>query len=84
VKHFRSMNDRSDAKGTSMSTDLQEKARRLRNAVEPDAAGVFSAPEAHAYTALGCCGLRVPRSPRSARRDGIPERHRPQPAGPAA
>ena len=37
-----------------MATDFQEKARRLRNAVEPVAAGVYFAPEAHAeYTALG-------------------------------
>ncbi|MFD3534592.1 hypothetical protein [Streptomyces sp. NPDC058664] len=35
-------------------TDYQEKARRLRNAVEPVAAGVYFAPEAHAaYEALG-------------------------------
>ena len=37
-----------------MATDFQEKARRLRNAVEPVAAGVYFAPEAHqAYEALG-------------------------------
>jgi hypothetical protein len=37
-----------------MTTDFQEKARRLRNAVEPVAAGVYFAPEAHAaYAALG-------------------------------
>jgi len=30
-----------------MATDFQEKARRLRNAVEPVAAGVYFAPEAH-------------------------------------
>ena len=40
-----------------MATDLQEKARRLRNAVEPVAAGVYFAPEAHAaYEALGFDG----------------------------
>jgi hypothetical protein len=43
-----------------MSTDLQDKARRLRNAVEPVAAGVYFAPEAHAaYTALGFDGSPV-------------------------
>ena len=37
-----------------MATDVQEKTRRLRNAVEPVAAGVYFAPEAHqAYVALG-------------------------------
>ena len=37
-----------------MATDVQEKTRRLRNAVEPVAAGVYFAPEAHqAYMALG-------------------------------
>ena len=37
-----------------MATDFQERARRLRNAVEPVAAGVYFAPEAHAaYEALG-------------------------------
>ena len=30
-----------------MATDFQEKARLLRNAVEPVAAGVYFAPEAH-------------------------------------
>ena len=40
-----------------MTTDFQEKARRLRNAVEPVAAGVYFAPEAHtAYEALGFDG----------------------------
>jgi hypothetical protein len=40
-----------------MATDFQEKARRLRNAVEPVAAGVYFAPEAHqAYEALGFDG----------------------------
>ena len=40
-----------------MATNFQEKARRLRNAVEPVAAGVYFAPEAHAaYTALGFPG----------------------------
>ena len=37
-----------------MTTEFREKARRLRNAVEPVAAGVYFAPEAHAaYEALG-------------------------------
>jgi hypothetical protein len=37
-----------------MTNDFDERARRLRNAVEPVAAGVYFAPEAHAaYTALG-------------------------------
>jgi hypothetical protein len=37
-----------------MATEFQEQARRLRNAVEPVAAGVYFAPEAHAaYEALG-------------------------------
>ncbi|WP_410874898.1 SCO6745 family protein [Nocardia sp. A7] len=37
-----------------MTADLRTNARRLRNAVEPLAAGVYFAPEAHqAYTALG-------------------------------
>jgi hypothetical protein len=36
------------------TTDFQQNARRLRNAVEPVAAGVYFAPEAHAaYAALG-------------------------------
>ena len=40
-----------------MSTDYREMARRLRNAVEPVAAGVYFAPEAHAaYAALGFAG----------------------------
>jgi hypothetical protein len=43
-----------------MATDFQEKARRLRNAVEPVAAGVYFAPEAHqAYEALGFDGSPV-------------------------
>jgi hypothetical protein len=43
-----------------MTTDFQEKARRLRNAVEPVAAGVYFAPEAHAaYAALGFAGSPV-------------------------
>ena len=43
-----------------MATDFQEKARRLRNAVEPVAAGVYFAPEAHkAYEALGFGGSPV-------------------------
>jgi hypothetical protein len=37
-----------------MTTTYNENARRLRNAVEPVAAGVYFAPEAHAaYQALG-------------------------------
>ncbi|MFF1904801.1 hypothetical protein [Kitasatospora sp. NPDC058218] len=37
-----------------MTTDYKKNARRLRNAVEPVAAGVYFAPEAHAaYEALG-------------------------------
>ena len=37
-----------------MANDLEEGARRLRNAVEPVAAGVCFAPEAHAaYAELG-------------------------------
>ena len=40
-----------------MTTDFQERARRLRNAVEPVAAGVYFAPEAlAAYAALGFAG----------------------------
>ena len=40
-----------------MTTDFQERARRLRNAVEPVAAGVYFAPEAlTAYAALGFAG----------------------------
>src|SRR6478672_13885016 len=40
-----------------MATDFQERARGLRNAVEPVAAGVYFAPEAHAaYEALGFDG----------------------------
>ena len=40
-----------------MTTDFQERARRLRNAVEPMAAGVYFAPEAlAAYAALGFAG----------------------------
>jgi hypothetical protein len=43
-----------------MTKDFQEKARRLRNAVEPLAAGVYFAPEAHAaYQALGFGGSPV-------------------------
>ena len=43
-----------------MATDFREKARRLRNAVEPVAAGVYFAPEAHqAYEALGFDGSPV-------------------------
>ena len=41
-------------------TEFHEKARRLRNAVEPVAAGVYFAPEAHAaYEALGFPGSPV-------------------------
>ena len=48
-----------------MTADFGEKARRLRNAVEPVAAGVYFAPEAHsAYEALGFA-----RSPTS--QDGV-------------
>ena len=37
-----------------MTTDFNETARRLRNAVEPVAAGVYFAPEARAaYQTLG-------------------------------
>ena len=43
-----------------MATGFQEKARRLRKAVEPVAAGVYFAPEAHkAYEALGFEGSPV-------------------------
>ena len=43
-----------------MAAGFQEKARRLRNAVEPVAAGVYFAPEAHkAYEALGFGGSPV-------------------------
>lgn len=43
-----------------MRTDIQERARRLRNAVEPVAAGVYFAPEAHSgYAALGFEGSPV-------------------------
>ena len=43
-----------------MTTGFREKARRLRNAVEPVAAGVYFAPEAHkAYEALGFDGSPV-------------------------
>jgi hypothetical protein len=50
-----------------MTTDYNEKARRLRNAVEPVAAGVYFAPEAHtAYEALG-----FDPSPAAAQADGI-------------
>ena len=52
-----------------MATDFQERARRIRNAVEPIAASVYFAPEAHAeYTALGFAGS-PPVSP-----DGSPDR----------
>ena len=43
-----------------MTTDVRERARRLRNAVEPVAAGVYFAPEAHAaYAALGFDGSPI-------------------------
>jgi hypothetical protein len=43
-----------------MSGDFRKGARRLRNAVEQVAAGVYFAPEAHeAYTALGFEGSPV-------------------------
>jgi helix-turn-helix protein len=43
-----------------MTSDFERKARRLRNAVEPLAAGVYFAPEAHAaYVALGFDGSPV-------------------------
>jgi hypothetical protein len=43
-----------------MTNDFGERARRLRNAVEPVAAGVYFAPEAHAaYVALGFGGSPV-------------------------
>jgi hypothetical protein len=46
-----------------MASDFQERARRLRNAVEPVAAGVYFAPEAHtAYEALGFEGSPLPSS----------------------
>lgn len=45
-----------------MTSDFHERARRLRNAVEPVAAGVYFAPEAHAeYQALGFEGSPVTR-----------------------
>jgi hypothetical protein len=41
-------------------TDFAQKAGRLRNAVEPAAAGVYLAPESHAaYQALGFDGSPV-------------------------
>jgi hypothetical protein len=50
-----------------MATDLTERARRLRNAVEPVAAGVYFAPEAHAaYEMLGFAP-----SPAAPQADGI-------------
>ena len=50
-----------------MATEFQERARRLRNAVEPVAAGVYFAPEAHAeYAALG-----FEAGPSLASKDGI-------------
>jgi hypothetical protein len=43
-----------------MANKVQDQARRLRNAVEPVAAGVYFAPEAHAaYEALGFQGSPV-------------------------
>jgi hypothetical protein len=50
-----------------MTTPFNERARRLRNAVEPVAAGVYFAPEAHAaYEALG-----FDPSPAAPQADGI-------------
>jgi hypothetical protein len=44
-----------------MTAEFRERARRLRNAVEPVAAGVYFAPEAHAaYEALGFEGSPLP------------------------
>jgi hypothetical protein len=43
-----------------LTTDFNETARRLRNAVEPVAAGVYFAPEAHAaYAVLGFDGSPI-------------------------
>jgi hypothetical protein len=43
-----------------MTTDFNERARRLRNAIEPVAAGVYFAPEAHAaYAKRGFAGSPV-------------------------
>ena len=43
-----------------MTMEFRERARRLRNAVEPVAAGVYFAPEAHAaYENLGFAGSSV-------------------------
>ena len=43
-----------------MAAEFQEQARRLRNAVEPVAAGVYFAPEAYAaYETLGFEGSPV-------------------------
>ena len=51
-----------------MTTDFQERARRLRNAVEPVAAGVYFAPEAlAAYAAPGFAGSRATDAGRVAR-----------------
>jgi len=48
------------AGGISMTSEFQEKVRRLRNAVEPVAAGVYFVPEAYAaYQALGVEGSPV-------------------------
>ena len=50
-----------------MSTGFNERARRLRNAVEPVAAGVYFAPEAHAaYEALG-----FPANSAAPQKDGV-------------
>ncbi|MGB8385550.1 MAG: hypothetical protein WCG47_30645 [Dermatophilaceae bacterium] len=44
----------------TMASDFRERAPRLRNAVEPEAAGVYFAPEAHAgYAELGFDGSPV-------------------------
>jgi hypothetical protein len=46
-----------EGESLALTTDFQERARRLRNAVEPVAAGVYFAPEAlAAYAALGFAG----------------------------
>jgi hypothetical protein len=50
-----------------MANVLEERARRLRNAVEPIAAGIYFAPEAHAaYVELGFGGSPVHEGGRAA------------------
>src|SRR3954449_1347310 len=50
----RGASDSTREEARTMADEFQERARRLRNAVEPVAAGVYFAPEAHsAYSALG-------------------------------